>query len=104
VGGKSKGGDVAAFVGRIAPRVARLILIGQTRPILASACDMHRVEYGVCDTLESAVQEAGFAAKPGEHVLLSPGFASFDMFRSYEDRGNQYEILVRKIVSIAKPA
>jgi len=32
-------------------------------------------------------------------VLLSPGFASFDMFKSYEDRGNQFELLVSNLSS-----
>ena len=39
---------------------------------------------------------AGHAA-PGDHVLLSPGFASFDMFRGYEHRGDQFEQLVNRL-------
>lgn len=103
-GGKSKGGDLAAFVRRIAPRVRRAFLIGETRGVLASFCAVYKLPCTVCDTLDQAVQEAGADAKSGEHVLLSPGFASFDMFRGYDDRGDQFEQLVRKrFLAVATP-
>ena len=44
--------------------------------------------------LEEAVRAAFAVARPGDHVVLSPGFASFDMFRGYEDRGLQFEKIV----------
>jgi UDP-N-acetylmuramoylalanine--D-glutamate ligase len=55
----------------------------------------------VCVSLEEAVMSAAAAAVPGDHVLLSPGFASFDMFRSYEDRGEQFERIVRGLSTAA---
>jgi UDP-N-acetylmuramoylalanine--D-glutamate ligase len=51
----------------------------------------------VCATLDEAVRGAYAAARPGDHILLSPAFASFDMFRSYADRGNQFEKLVSSL-------
>ncbi len=101
LGGEPKGGDLEAFIGRIGPKVAELILIGQTRGTLAAACETHHVKHVECDSLSAAVSWAIESARPGGHVLLSPGFASFDMFHSYEDRGDQYEHLVRKLGSIA---
>lgn len=94
-GGKSKGGDLAGFVHRIAPRVKHVVLIGETGADLAFHCSTFRVAHSRCATLAESVHRAAELAEPGEHVLLSPGFASFDMFRNYEDRGEQFETLVR---------
>lgn len=94
-GGKSKGGDLASFVHRIAARVKHAVLIGETSAELAFHCSAFRLGHTRCATLSEAVARAAEMAEPGEHVLLSPGFASFDMFRSYADRGEQFEKLVR---------
>lgn len=93
-GGKSKGGDLGGFVARIARRVKHAFLIGETKGTLAGFCDAHRVPVTLCGTLEEAVRSAFRTAVSGDHVLLSPGFASFDMFRGYDDRGRQFETLV----------
>lgn len=100
-GGRAKGGDIAGFVRRIAPRVRRAFLIGETATELARACAKAGVAHAVCATLAEAVRTAAAAARSGEHVLLSPAFASFDMFRNYEDRGDQFERLVREISATA---
>lgn len=97
LGGKAKGGDLAAFVRRIAPRVRHAWLIGETRAALAAACAAGRVPHAVCATLEEAVRGACADAGAGGHILLSPGFASFDQFRNYADRGEQFEQLVNNL-------
>ena len=97
LGGRAKGGDLAAFVQRIAPKVRHAWLLGETRGVLAGLCAAHRVAHTECDTLEAAVHGARAAAGPGDHVLLSPAFASFDMFRGYADRGDQFEKLVNNL-------
>ncbi len=107
-GGKAKGGDLAAFVARIAPRTRHAWLIGDTRAVLAACCEAHGIPHTVCATLDEAVRGAYAAARPGDHILLSPAFASFDMFRSYADRGNQFERLVSSLgeakhFSVANP-
>jgi UDP-N-acetylmuramoylalanine--D-glutamate ligase len=96
-GGKSKGGDVAGFVHRIAPRVKHVVLIGETAEELAFHCSTFRVAHSFCSQLAEAVRRAAELADTGEHVLLSPGFASFDMFRNYDDRGDQFELLVQNL-------
>jgi UDP-N-acetylmuramoylalanine--D-glutamate ligase len=96
-GGKSKGGDLAGFVHRIAPRVKHAMLIGETTAELALHCVTHRVAHTCCRNFPEAVRRATELADAGDHVLLSPGFASFDMFRNYEDRGNQFELLVQNL-------
>jgi UDP-N-acetylmuramoylalanine--D-glutamate ligase len=96
-GGKPKGGDLAGFVHRIAARVKHMVLIGEASAELAFHCSAFRVAHTMCGTFPEAVRRATELADPGDHVLLSPGFASFDMFRNYEDRGNQFEALVREL-------
>ena len=97
-GGKSKGGDLAGFVHRIAPHVKHAVLMGETAPELAYHCSMFRVAHTRCATFDEAVRRSAELADAGDQVLLSPGFASFDMFRNYEDRGDQFESLVRSVV------
>lgn len=96
-GGRSKGGDIAGFVHRIAGRLKHVVLIGETGADLAFHASTFRLAHSRCATLAEAVRRAAELAQPGDHVLLSPGFASFDMFRSYEDRGTQFESLVRNL-------
>lgn len=98
-GGKPKGGDLLGFIVRIAPRVRHIFLIGETRETLAEICAARGVAHTVCSSLEEAVTSAASTAGPGDHVLLSPGFASFDMFLNYEDRGNQFERLARGLAT-----
>lgn len=103
-GGRAKGGDVAGFAHRIAPRVKHAVLIGETSTDLAFHCSTFRVAHTSCATLAEAVRRAAELAEPGEHVLLSPGFASFDMFRNFEDRGEQFEKLARDLAFAATTA
>lgn len=98
-GGKGKGGDVAGFVRRLAGRVHELLLIGETAPQLAEAALQAGIRQRRFDSLAAAVAAAAQAARPGDQVLLSPGFASFDQFRNYQDRGDQFEDAVRGLAA-----
>ncbi len=96
-GGRAKGGDIGGFVRRIAPRVSHAALMGETGPALAATCALCGVSHTLCASLEEAVRVAAANAKPGGNVLLSPGFASFDMFQSYQDRGDRFERAVAEL-------
>ena len=100
-GGKSKGGDLAGFVHRLAARVKHVCLIGETGPALAACCGWEGVAHTLCPDLAAAVRAAAVRARPGDQVLLSPGFASFDQFRNYEDRGFQFTELVNALDTAA---
>lgn len=96
-GGQGKGQDFAPL-GRAARRRVRLaILIGEDAAAVAEALR------GVCDvvyatTLEAAVSVAAASARPGDKVLLSPACASFDMFKGFANRGEQF---VRAVAAVA---
>lgn len=98
-GGLGKGGDLAAFCRCLAPKISAAFLIGAT----AGSLNRHLAENGITSeifgTLSGAVDAAfGAAKKSGAAraiVLFSPGFASFDMFKSYADRGTQFELLAK---------
>jgi UDP-N-acetylmuramoylalanine--D-glutamate ligase len=96
-GGKSKGGDLAGFMHRIAPKVKHVVLIGETSAELAFHASTFRIAHTTAASLPEAVRRAMELATAPDHVLLSPGFASFDMFRGYADRGEQFERLVREL-------
>lgn len=100
-GGRSKGGDLARFVGEIASRVSRAYLIGETAGELATHAGAVAMGAVRCAGLRDAVARAWHDARPGDHVLLSPGFASFDQFKSYEDRGDQFEAAVAQLSTSA---
>ena len=57
------------------------------------------VELVRCGDLERAVLEAAQRARPGEVVLLAPACASFDQYRDYEERGEHFTELVRRLVA-----
>lgn len=98
-GGRSKGGDVAAFVRNVAARVSRGYLIGETAGELERAAATAGMDVVRCESLRDAVARAWRDARRGEHILLSPGFASFDQFKGYEDRGDQFEAIVAGLTS-----
>ncbi len=92
-GGKSKGGDIEAFAGRVAGRVREAFLIGETSGLLARVFHTRGAPATVCENLREAVERAHQAGRQGgpSAVLFSPGFASFDMFHDYAERGLAFE-------------
>ncbi len=88
-GGKDKGGDYAPLIDLVREKVAHLILIGQAADRLGAALG-HLTETQQATTLEAAVRQAFEVTSAGGSVLLSPGCSSFDMFKSYEERGDVF--------------
>ncbi|MEO6994643.1 MAG: UDP-N-acetylmuramoyl-L-alanine--D-glutamate ligase [Lacunisphaera sp.] len=96
-GGKAKGGDLPGFVERIAGKIRHAYIIGETQPALTGLLRHHQLAVTPSGSLDEAVHAAFADATTGDNVLLSPGFASFDMFRGYDDRGLQFESLVENL-------
>jgi UDP-N-acetylmuramoylalanine--D-glutamate ligase len=97
-GGQSKGVAATELAAAVARNARLAILNGDTAAELDSA--LAERGYGeriVVADLESAVQVAADRALPGDVVLLAPGYASFDQFRSFEERGAAFTASVRAI-------
>jgi UDP-N-acetylmuramoylalanine--D-glutamate ligase len=97
-GGKDKGTDFTELGRAIARRARMLLLIGEAAPRLESSARAAGMSAILsCTSLQEAVQAAWKNAQPGDVVLLSPACASFDMFRSAEDRGRQFAEAVSRL-------
>jgi UDP-N-acetylmuramoylalanine--D-glutamate ligase len=93
LGGRGKGGDYAPLAAAVRERAAAVYLIGETAAAIGEALVETGVPLHRCGDLERAVAEARGAARAGEVVLLSPACASFDQYRSYEERGEHFRRL-----------
>ena len=93
LGGSQKGEDFAPLAASLGPNVRAVYLIGETADELARAIP-DTVRAG---DLATAVERAAAAAQPGEVVLLSPACASYDQFRDFEQRGEEFKRLVANL-------
>ena len=95
-GGKNKGGDFQPLAKALREEsVKKLILLGETAPLLVSAAlkeGFNNVEL-VAD-IKEAVLKAFSSASSGDTVLLSPACASWDMFKNFEQRGEEFKSAV----------
>jgi len=73
--------------------VASAYTIGEAADLFEKLLSPH-IPVKNCGKLDAAVREAAADASPGDTVLLSPACASFDQFRDFEDRGDQFRSLV----------
>jgi len=93
-GGKGKGGDVPGFMREAAPHVACALLLGEMAGQMRDLLEGLGIPCQVCISVEEAVEAAAARAQVETPVLFSPGFASFDMFASYAERGERFEAAV----------
>jgi len=95
-GGKDKGGDYAPLAELVREKVACLVLIGQAAERIAAELG-HLTRTLRAASLPEAVRLAREETPAGGAVLLSPGCSSFDMFKSYEERG---EVFTRAVLEL----
>jgi UDP-N-acetylmuramoylalanine--D-glutamate ligase len=96
LGGRGKGAPYAPLRELIRKRVAALLTIGEdAEKIGAELGDAAKLF--PCGDLVTAVAKARELARPGDTVLLSPACASYDQFKNFEDRGDQFKALVRRL-------
>jgi len=95
-GGSDKGVPIDVFVGIARETRSIHLLAGTATDRIVNLLEEHRLPYaGPYASLESALDAAAGDARDGECVLLSPGCASFGMFRNEFDRGDQFRSLVQ---------
>lgn len=94
LGGSLKGGEFTELAPVVAERCTACYLIGEAESQLAADLAGSGVQLIRCGDLATAVATAAAAASVGETVLLAPACASFDAFRDYEERGEQFRELV----------
>jgi UDP-N-acetylmuramoylalanine--D-glutamate ligase len=97
VGGVDKGNDYAELMSLVREKVKAIICLGvDNKKIIDAFANVVDMMVEV-DNMRDAVNTAKHIAEKGDNVLLSPACASFDLFQSYEDRGNQFKAAVRNL-------
>ena len=95
-GGRNKGIDLSVL-GALAPPVRAVIGIGEAADEVVAAFDGVNGVNGVAvHSMSDAIDAARRLADPGDVVVLSPGCASFDWYRNYHERGEDFSRLVRE--------
>ena len=100
-GGRSKGGNIQAFIKKVVQQVDVAVLYGEAADCIVASLGSTPASVHVYPLFEDAVLAAakiGFSI-PNVNVLLSPGFSSFDQFKSYEERGKSYTRIVLSLKS-----
>lgn len=95
-GGKDKGTDFTPLVDLVKKKCKILILVGEAKEKINRAIGDFAETYLV-GTFEEAVLLSYQKSRAGDIVLLSPGCASYDMFRNFEERGDYFKKLVSQL-------
>lgn len=101
-GGKHKGADLAPLAESARGRVRVALLIGEAAAALDRALS-GSVPCERAGDLAKAVARAAEIAEPGDSVLLAPACSSFDQFKNFADRGQQFVAAVRRIENPGRP-
>ena len=97
LGGKDKGNDYSEIADLVKEKCSGLIFLGADNSKLHQFFDGFGIPVADTSSMKECVKAAYAMAKTGETVLLSPCCASFDLFKSYEDRGRQFKEHVCKL-------
>ena len=97
LGGKDKGNDYSEIEELVKEKVNAIICLGVDNSKLHAFFEGKVPHIEDASSMKEAVDKAFACAQKGETVLLSPCCASFDLFKSYEDRGEQFKECVRNL-------
>ena len=102
-GGYDKHADYTEFISRFPGRVKHMVLLGQTaEKIRDAAVKQGFTDLEICKDMADCVDKAWEKAQPGDIILLSPACASWDMYKSYEKRGEDFKECVRRLRLLAE--
>lgn len=102
-GGRGKGSSYSGLRELMQNHVRRLVTLGEDAPALEDAFG-DLVPFVRAANMQDAVSLAWKAAEPGDAVLLSPGCASFDMYRNFEERGRHFKACVQDLIKEGCPS
>lgn len=94
IGGVDKGNDYSQILPQVRQKVKAMVCMGTDNSKLLAYFDKEVPKILDTHSLAEALQAAKACAEAGDIVLLSPACASFDLFKNYEDRGNQFKDMV----------
>uniref|UniRef100_A0A7C2PK28 UDP-N-acetylmuramoylalanine--D-glutamate ligase n=1 Tax=candidate division WOR-3 bacterium TaxID=2052148 RepID=A0A7C2PK28_UNCW3 len=96
MGGEDKDLDFKPLINTVKSHCKHIIAIGKAKPKIVATFSPY-VPVSEARDMKEAVERSYELAEPGDVVLLSPGCASFDMFKNYKERGDVFQYWVRKI-------
>jgi len=99
LGGSDKGERFTELKEVVEQACSAVYLIGETSSAIIDDFGSTQTPLNLCNDLEQAFAAASAEAESGETVLLSPACASFDQYSSYEQRGEHFHELVKRIAS-----
>lgn len=95
-GGKDKGGSYQPLVDALAQQGRALVTLGEAASLIEDAVG-DTLPWERAETMADAVTRARRLAQPGDAVLLAPACSSFDMYRSYAQRGDDFHSAVQAL-------
>lgn len=99
LGGKDKGNDYTEIEPLVLKKVKAIVCMGKDNSKLLEFFGGKVAQLSDTHSLQEAVDECARLAQEGDTVLLSPCCASFDLFKSYEDRGDQFKNAVKSMLN-----
>jgi UDP-N-acetylmuramoylalanine--D-glutamate ligase len=97
IGGVDKGNEYAVLDTLVKDKVKGMICLGTDNTKLEKHFGQTLERFAQTDQLETAISQAMEWANEGDIIMLSPACASFDLFKNYEDRGDQFKATVKKL-------
>ncbi|WP_243018536.1 MULTISPECIES: UDP-N-acetylmuramoyl-L-alanine--D-glutamate ligase [Candidatus Cardinium] len=97
-GGIDKGNDYGSLLPFVKEKVKAMIFLGKDNSVIRKAFHPLGLPIQETDKLASAIDMSLSIGSPGDVVLLSPACASFDLFKNFEDRGNQFKERVKLLM------